>query len=40
MSELAKPGSIVIYRERQWVVLPSENSEVVRCGNLIYNKLS
>lgn len=25
MSAAAAPGSIVIYRDRQWVVLPSQN---------------
>ncbi|MGL5132073.1 MAG: SNF2-related protein, partial [Planktothrix sp.] len=38
MSESAKPGSIVICRERQWVVLPSDNSEVVRLRPLSGNE--
>lgn len=38
MSISAKPGSIVICRERQWVVLPSDNSEVVRLRPLSGNE--
>jgi hypothetical protein len=38
MSESAKPGSIVICRQRQWVVLPSDNSEVVRLRPLSGNE--
>ncbi len=28
------PGSIVTSRDRQWVVIPSENQEVVRLRSL------
>ena len=38
MSESVKPGAIVNCRERQWVVLPSDNAEVVRLRPLSGNE--
>lgn len=38
MSISAKPGAIVSCRKRQWVVLPSENAEVIRLRPLSRNE--
>lgn len=38
MSQVPTPGSIVSCRDRQWVVLPSENSELVRLRPLSGNE--
>ena len=38
MSAAATPGSIVICRDRQWVVLPPENEEVIRLRPLSGNE--